>query len=44
VNGKNPQTAIDFACAVGALVAEAPGANPEISNSRIEDLMSGIKI
>ena len=39
LNGKDPQTAIDFACAVGALVAEAPGANPEISNSRIENLM-----
>jgi fructokinase len=37
--GKAPQIAIDFACAVGALVAEAPGANPEISNSRIENLM-----
>lgn len=40
LNGKDPQTAIDFACAVGALVAEAPGANPEIPNSRIEDIMA----
>jgi fructokinase len=39
LSGKDPQTAIDFSCAVGALVAEAPGANPEISNSRIEGLM-----
>ena len=39
LTGIAPQTAIDFACAVGALVAEAPGANPEISNSRIESLM-----
>lgn len=39
LTGIAPQTAIDFACAVGALVAEAPGANPEISNSRIENLM-----
>jgi fructokinase len=39
LNEKEPQTAIDFACAVGALVAEAPGANPEISNSRIENLI-----
>lgn len=44
LNGKEPQTAIDFACAVGALVAEAPGANPEISNSRIEKLMLKINV
>ncbi|WP_316633858.1 carbohydrate kinase [uncultured Flavobacterium sp.] len=44
LTGKAPQTAINFACAVGALVAEAPGANPEISDSKIENLMSGIKI
>ncbi|WDF66005.1 carbohydrate kinase family protein [Flavobacterium sp. KACC 22763] len=40
---KTPQDAIDFACAVGALVAEAPGANPEISPSRIENLMRNVK-
>ncbi|MBZ4033735.1 carbohydrate kinase [Flavobacterium sp. 17A] len=39
LNENEPQKAIDFACAVGALVAEAPGANPNISNSKIEDLM-----
>ncbi|MBB4802365.1 fructokinase [Flavobacterium nitrogenifigens] len=39
LNDTEPQKAIDFACAVGALVAEAPGANPEISNSKIENLM-----
>ncbi|GGF22257.1 carbohydrate kinase family protein [Flavobacterium limi] len=39
LSGKDPQHAVDFACAVGALVAEAPGANPEISYSRIENLM-----
>jgi fructokinase len=43
LTGKEPQKAIDFACAVGALVAEASGANPEISYSKIEKLMSGIK-
>lgn len=42
--GKTPQTAIDFACAVGALVAEAPGANPEISPSKIENLMLKVKM
>ncbi|TDX10457.1 carbohydrate kinase family protein [Flavobacterium sp. S87F.05.LMB.W.Kidney.N] len=41
---KAPQNAIDFACAVGALVAEAPGANPEISPSRIENLLGKVKI
>lgn len=44
LTGKEPQKAIDFACAVGALVAQAPGANPEISHSKIENLISGIKI
>ncbi|MFH6951019.1 carbohydrate kinase family protein [Flavobacterium sp. FlaQc-51] len=44
LTGKEPQKAIDFACAVGALVAEAPGANPEISHSKIENLIMGIKI
>lgn len=44
LTGKEPQYAIDFACATGALVAEAPGANPEIPYSKIEKLMSGIKV
>lgn len=44
LTGKEPQYAIDFSCAIGALVAEAPGANPEISYSKIEKLMYGIKI
>ncbi|SNR29734.1 carbohydrate kinase family protein [Flavobacterium sp. ov086] len=44
LTGKEPQKAIDFACAVGALVAEAPGANPEISHSKIENLILGIKV
>lgn len=39
-----PQIAIDFSCAVGALVAAAPGANPAISFSAIEKLMSNIKV
>jgi fructokinase len=37
---KDPQTSIDFACAVGALVAESAGANPEILFSRIENMIS----
>ncbi|KRD09151.1 carbohydrate kinase [Flavobacterium sp. Root901] len=44
LTGKEPQKAIDFACAVGALVAEAPGASPEIPYSKIENLVLGIKI
>ncbi|MEO7976061.1 carbohydrate kinase [Flavobacterium sp.] len=40
---KLPQRSLDLACAVGALVAAAPGANPEISNSRIENIMLKIK-
>lgn len=38
-NNNNPQKSIDFACAVGALVAESVGANPEISNAKIDELM-----
>ncbi|MCV2484359.1 carbohydrate kinase [Flavobacterium sp. SH_e] len=44
LSGKEPQYSIDFACAVGALVAESPGANPEISLSRIEKMMLKMKI
>jgi len=44
LTGKEPQTAIDFACAVGALVAAAPGANPEIPHSKIENLMLKAKV
>ncbi|MFV0566509.1 MAG: carbohydrate kinase family protein [Flavobacteriaceae bacterium] len=36
INGENPQKAIDFACAVGALVAQSEGANPIISQQEIE--------
>lgn len=39
LTGKEPQTSIDFACAIGALVAESLGANPVISSSQIEKLM-----
>lgn len=38
LNGKDPQTAIDFACAIGALVAETEGANQKISLSEIAAL------
>lgn len=42
LTGKAPQESIDFACAIGALVAQAPGANPDISLSAIEDLMAKV--
>ncbi|KQW98954.1 carbohydrate kinase family protein [Flavobacterium sp. Root420] len=44
LTGKSPQTAIDFACAVGALVAGAPGANPDISYSKIENMILKVKL
>ncbi|WP_289659946.1 carbohydrate kinase family protein [Flavobacterium panacagri] len=37
---KEPQQALNFACATGALVAGSSGANPEILLSRIDDLIN----
>ena len=39
---ETPQNAIDFACAVGALVASNTGANPKITTSDIESMMNGV--
>ncbi|MBU3012941.1 carbohydrate kinase [Polaribacter vadi] len=39
INGSTPQKAIDFACAVGALVAQSEGANPIISEKEIIDFI-----
>ena len=36
----NPQRAIDFACAMGAIVASSKGANPEIKQKEIEYLIN----
>ena len=36
IKQNNPQKAIDYACAVGALVAHSEGANPEITMNVIE--------
>lgn len=36
---KSPQEALNFACAVGALVASKHGANPIVSNSDIKKIM-----
>ena len=35
INGSAPQKAIDFACAVGALVAQNEGANPIITENEV---------
>ena len=35
-----PQEAIDFACALGAIVAKNEGANSKISNREINDFMN----
>lgn len=35
-----PQDAIDFACALGAIVAKNEGANPRISRKEIDDFMN----
>jgi len=39
LTGKAPQEALDYACAMGALVAQSHGANPEIASSEIEKMM-----
>ena len=39
----DPQEAINFACAVGAIVAQNEGANPEISQSEIDEFLSGFQ-
>ncbi len=40
LSGSNPQSAIDFACAVGSLVASKHGANPIIEESEIETILN----
>lgn len=42
ITQNEPQKAIDFACALGALVTEKEGANPKISNSKITKLMNPV--
>ncbi|MDN3492181.1 carbohydrate kinase family protein [Winogradskyella bathintestinalis] len=43
INNEDPQDAINFACAIGALVAGSEGANPEISSDAIYKFMSPSK-
>ncbi len=38
-NNSHPQESLNFACAVGALVASSKGANPKISNSNILNMI-----
>ncbi|WMI65967.1 carbohydrate kinase [Aestuariibaculum sp. YM273] len=40
LNNTKPQEAIDFACAVGALVAQSEGANPKLSDTDIESFIN----
>lgn len=40
LKGNNPQEAIDFACAMGALVATNEGANPQISEKKIKKFIN----
>lgn len=40
LNGEGPQEAIDFGCAVGALVAKSNGANPKLSMQEIAKFMN----
>ena len=39
-NGEGPQAAIDFGCAVGAMVAKSEGANPIFTRQRINKFMN----
>ena len=39
LRGKSPQKSLNYACAVGALVASQEGANPKISGKEIKEFM-----
>ena len=39
LNDNDPRESLDFACAVGALVAASDGANPMISNTDIQTML-----
>ena len=41
LNDKDPQYAINFASAVGSIVAQSEGANPVIASSDIDEFLSG---
>ena len=39
LQGRKPQEAIDFACAVGSIVASKSGANPEVTSGEIRSMI-----
>jgi len=43
LNGKDPQYAINFASAIGSIVAQSEGANPVISQSEIDEFLCGFE-
>lgn len=43
LNGKSSEYALNFACAIGAVVASHSGANPAISEADIEGVMVGVR-
>ncbi|WP_310380870.1 carbohydrate kinase [Flavobacterium sp.] len=43
LTNEKPQKAIDFACALGALVAQSEGANPKITTQEITNFMNPLK-
>ncbi|WP_026713649.1 carbohydrate kinase family protein [Flavobacterium daejeonense] len=43
LSGNNPQDAINFASAIGAIVAQHEGANPVISTAEIKDFLDGFE-
>ncbi|MBD0725242.1 carbohydrate kinase [Flavobacterium sp. L1I52] len=43
LSGNNPQDAINFASAIGAIVAQHEGANPVISTVEIKDFLDGFE-
>lgn len=44
LNNKNPQDALEFACAVGAMVAASHGANPKLSKKDIYSFINDINL
>ncbi len=43
LKGSKPEDALDYACAVGAMVAGKPGANPQITTSEILNFIKNIQ-
>lgn len=43
LSSENPQYALNYACAIGAIVAQNEGANPVISQSEIDEFLCGFE-